>query len=734
MKPIKLTIKGINSFIEAQEIDFAKLTKQGLFGIFGATGSGKSTILDGITLALYGEVARKSANYINTNCDTAYVSYEFQISGQVAKRYRVDREFKRDKKTDSIRTKSAKIVEISGDNDIVLEDMVKSVTAKCEEIIGLKLDDFTRTVVLPQGKFSEFLKLTGSERSKMLERLFNLQKYGDDLSSKLIRKIRAERNNASRLEGELNGYEGCNAISLKEKNKEFAKMQTQFTQCKIENDIASENYKSGEILWNLQIELKKEKDKETRKKEDDEQIAVMQKKVVLGESALKVKPYIDPYEETQENLKKTEKEIQELADKMSVIAVDRKKIETTFEAAQSRKEKDLSKLKIEEHQVKEAIVEKVKLDELLKETSDVSENISRLKTKIKAAVTAIEINEKNSKIINGEISTREAKIEELRVSEDYKSRINNGVLILSDYKSLTKQTDDLVKIIDTKKAIIAKEKTEKDKKFNEFTQKTEEENRVATLLNQLVEHCPGDQDAVLKLRDRLSEVKIKWDKDSECNTSLQKAKAVIELLTKKISDKTLECDLLINEITKIAENIQKVEREHVAYSLRVAMVQGDICPVCGSREHSIESVEIPEMDNLETLKAQLQEKTERNQKASAEILTAQSSLEQQNQLILENKQKLLELGEDYKSVTVETLNVEFEALKSGLEKYNKDKADLENKIKIVTQEKNKLEIDYKEIDTLIKEQENQIKDYTENLTKIKKEVEKAQNKLAELKE
>ena len=52
MRPIKLTVKGLNSFIEEQSVDFEKLTDRGLFGIFGPTGSGKSTILDGITLAL----------------------------------------------------------------------------------------------------------------------------------------------------------------------------------------------------------------------------------------------------------------------------------------------------------------------------------------------------------------------------------------------------------------------------------------------------------------------------------------------------------------------------------------------------------------------------------------------------------------------------------------------------------------------------------------------------------
>ena len=116
MKPLKLKLKGLNSFIEEQTIDFERLTEKGLFGIFGPTGSGKSTILDGITLCLYGEVARKSTNFINTNGDLLYVSYEFQITNAVAKKYRVEREFKRDK-SGSNRTRYARIIDITNDDE-----------------------------------------------------------------------------------------------------------------------------------------------------------------------------------------------------------------------------------------------------------------------------------------------------------------------------------------------------------------------------------------------------------------------------------------------------------------------------------------------------------------------------------------------------------------------------------------------------------------------------------------
>ena len=65
MKPILLEIEGFNSFEKKQVIDFQKLTSLGLFGIFGNTGSGKTTILDAIIYALYEKTPRESDNIVN---------------------------------------------------------------------------------------------------------------------------------------------------------------------------------------------------------------------------------------------------------------------------------------------------------------------------------------------------------------------------------------------------------------------------------------------------------------------------------------------------------------------------------------------------------------------------------------------------------------------------------------------------------------------------------------------
>src|SRR5690606_29972149 len=82
-------------------------------------------------------------------------------------------------------------IETTPAGDIVLADKLGEVNRCVEERIGLTMQDFTRAVVLPQGKFAEFLSLTGKDRRQMLQRLFSLERYGDGLASRLSQRARA---------------------------------------------------------------------------------------------------------------------------------------------------------------------------------------------------------------------------------------------------------------------------------------------------------------------------------------------------------------------------------------------------------------------------------------------------------------------------------------------------------------------------------------------------------------
>ncbi|OIA99910.1 chromosome segregation protein SMC [Paenibacillus sp. LC231] len=219
MKPILLKLSGLQSYREPQEIDFETLCETGLFGIFGPTGSGKSTLLDAITLAMYGKVERAvngTQGIMNHSEDSLSVSFTFELSSAAGlERYRVERRFKRVNEL-SISNTVSRFIQVTPDGDQVMADKLAEVTRCVEEKIGLKMDDFTRAVVLPQGKFAEFLSLKGSERRQMLQRLFHLERYGDQLAIKLSRRVKDTEGSLKSVEAEQQGLGSAGKEALAE--------------------------------------------------------------------------------------------------------------------------------------------------------------------------------------------------------------------------------------------------------------------------------------------------------------------------------------------------------------------------------------------------------------------------------------------------------------------------------------------------------------------------------------
>ncbi len=182
MKPKYLAFCGINSFSEPAVIDFENLLDQGLFGIFGDTGSGKSTILDSIGFALYGSVTRaaNSADFINFRCEKGNVVFVFEIFYDGARRtYRVEREIKR--KKDGTPSQSLVVYEETDGKLVTKSSGVREGNAFLLGVIGLKQDDFEKCIALPQGEFARFIKEAPRERLDIVSRLFDLERFGGNL-------------------------------------------------------------------------------------------------------------------------------------------------------------------------------------------------------------------------------------------------------------------------------------------------------------------------------------------------------------------------------------------------------------------------------------------------------------------------------------------------------------------------------------------------------------------------
>ncbi len=187
-----MSVSGLNSFKEEQVIDFAAICDGNVFGIFGPTGSGKSTVIDAITLALYGKVERAPGGLqgiVNKAVDSATVDFTFALgTAEGEETYRVERKYV--SRDDAVTCRLARLTCLSGATAEVLADKVTHVDASVQSILGLSVDDFTRAVVLPQGKFAEFLSLRGKDRRGMLERIFGLSEYGEKLMAVVQSELR----------------------------------------------------------------------------------------------------------------------------------------------------------------------------------------------------------------------------------------------------------------------------------------------------------------------------------------------------------------------------------------------------------------------------------------------------------------------------------------------------------------------------------------------------------------
>ncbi|MDE0606085.1 MAG: SMC family ATPase [Acidimicrobiaceae bacterium] len=170
MRPLRLEMKGFGAFREETVVDFGDVE---LAAFVGATGSGKSTIIDGITFALFGVVTRYDdrravAPAINQMVSEARVLFEFEVDSERYTAVRVAR-----RTANGATTKEARLEH----GDEVLAGRAGEMEQAVEQILGLDFDRFTKTVVLPQGRFAAFLHDKPKDRQDLLRQLLDLGVY-----------------------------------------------------------------------------------------------------------------------------------------------------------------------------------------------------------------------------------------------------------------------------------------------------------------------------------------------------------------------------------------------------------------------------------------------------------------------------------------------------------------------------------------------------------------------------
>ncbi len=396
MLPIKLKIQGVNSYQKEQIIEFDKLLESKIFGIFGEVGSGKSTLLEAISYVLYGKYEklkgeRVSYNLMNLKSNRFVIDFEFVVENE--NKYRFVAEGRRNSKNFNDVTVKRSYY-IWNNNEWLPKEKLDA-----KKLIGLSFENFNRTIIIPQGKFMEFINLSGTERTKMLKEIFNLYKY--DLLDKVAVLQRQNDIDISILEGKLSQLEDINKNAIEINKTSLNKILKQQT---IKKKELEQKEKEFNILEKIKAdflrlgELNKSYEKLLKQKPEIEKSEKILKEYEL--CVIEFKADIERLEEIEENIlnlssKKSEKEIKikDLDDKLNEIS-------NKFEKLSQENEKlDIYKKQSSEYEIildikkeKKAIEAKenqlAKIKDDLKKLKEINQSRQNIIEELKKQITA----------------------------------------------------------------------------------------------------------------------------------------------------------------------------------------------------------------------------------------------------------------------------------------------------------------------------------------------------------
>ncbi len=230
MKIQSIRFKNLNSLEGENVVDFtaSPISDTGLFAITGDTGAGKSTILDAITLSLYGKVHRNKnvIEVMTYGTASSFAETVFEVGQDVymcqwtiwRARNKPDGNMQGPVRKLSLKNK------VSGEFEIIAEK-IRDVDDKVDEVTGLDYDRFCRSVLLSQGDFAAFLKASEKDRSILLERITGTEIYSQ-ISKAAYEKNKEEEHQLELIQQQLSSLDILSDDELDDLKSELAEHQT----------------------------------------------------------------------------------------------------------------------------------------------------------------------------------------------------------------------------------------------------------------------------------------------------------------------------------------------------------------------------------------------------------------------------------------------------------------------------------------------------------------------------
>ncbi|EHA15506.1 AAA family ATPase [Halomonas sp. HAL1] len=381
MTPLTLTMQAFGPFAGTETIDFTALGRSPLFLINGPTGAGKSSILDALCFALYGQTTGNEREPSQMRCDQANatllteVTLDFRLRGADYRVRRVPQQERPKARGEGTTTHNAEaqLWRLNAEGEVetcLVARKVNDATAELQTLIGLDANQFRQVMVLPQGKFRELLIADSKKREEIFSQLFQtqiFQRIEERLrlqANQIEREVKEHRQHISgilaggELESEAALEQELEALTpqVEQARKDFETAQLQRRKAEKQRDDAQALQRQFEARESLAAE-------KTRHLEQQGQVVSIQDHLTQSEHAQALRPQRTALTQAQQALSTAHAEQQQADAALSSQRTSAEQAQRAFEAARER-QTGLPELRERHRQLSEFIQKGQQLSEL----------------------------------------------------------------------------------------------------------------------------------------------------------------------------------------------------------------------------------------------------------------------------------------------------------------------------------------------------------------------------------
>ena len=689
MKILQVRFKNLNSLMGEWFVDFThpSYVSDGIFAIIGPTGAGKTTILDAICLALYGETPRlknlsKSNNEIMTRqTGECYSEVTFETKKG---RFRCHWSQHRSRKKPNAALQSPKHEICEADSGKVLRSKLREVAEYIIEVTGMDFDRFTRSMLLAQGGFAAFLQSSPNDRAPILEQITGTGIYSE-ISRQVHERHREEYGKLELLQAETGGIIILSDEDEAALNQELSEKQ------KIEKELSSKNDKLGKsIIWLADIDTLKSELSEINKESEvlSNDLKAFEADRLKLQNALKAAELNSEYATLSSKRQQQKLDLKSLANSIAQLPNQEKTLElkeTDFKAAATA----VAKIKSEQKSELE-LIKKVRMIDL-RITEKQSALITAESDCRKLATQLLEKKELQQKAE----SNQETAGKELFRVEEYLSANAHDAALVTELTGINEQIKNLKIVTDNVSTI--------NHQLLEFRKQTKSDATQFETQQALCETLKTKHNASQKL------------------VSQTKEAITVLLGDHLLREYRAEHESLLREMAYLRK-IASLEDE------RVKLEDGKQCPLCGSLHHPFAEGNIPEIDETEKKINDLSSLIQKAELLENELKEHESKEKTADTALTEAEKQLIQVAHK-KDESQANLQRSQKELQSASEKYSELKKSVIAKLEPFLEPFGVKEIPDTNLDSIPEALEGKLKKW-QDCQSQKAEIEKKDSELA----